>query len=85
MAALPKNVKIVIFSYFTTNQMLCKISKLNQEARQLLNVNKESKILNLDCLNLQTPEKLKAFDESYLINFAPLINLSLNCIGKGKT
>jgi hypothetical protein len=82
MPVLSKFVKLVIFSYFTTNEMLCKLSKLNKETRQLLSDNKESLILNIDCLNLLTPGKIKAFDESYLINFAPLINLTLKREGQ---
>lgn len=78
MTTLPKYIKIVIFSYYTTNELLCKISKLNKETRHLLRDNKKSEILKLDCLNLLTPETIKAFDESYLINFAPLIHLTLN-------
>jgi hypothetical protein len=85
MPVISKSVKLVIFSYFTTNEMLCKLSKLNKETRQLLCDKKESLILNIDCLNLLTPEKLNPFDESYLINFAPLINLTLKCTGQAWT
>ena len=71
ITTLPNNIKIVIFSYFTTNKMLFKISKLSKGTRKFLDENKESKILNIDCLNLITPETIIAFDESFLINFAP--------------
>ena len=63
--------------------MLCKISKLNKGTRQLLSVNKESKILNINHIIIQAPETIKAFEESYLINFAPFINLTLKCKGEG--
>ena len=79
MPILPKSIKIVIFSNFTTNFLFCKISKLDKVTRQLLSDNKESQILKISHINLQAPESIKAFDESYLINFAPLINLTLKC------
>ena len=85
MPYIPKFVKLEIFSYFSTNELLCKISKLNKATREHLSDNKESLILNLDRLNLITPGKLKAFDESYLINFAPFVNLTLKCDGEAHT
>ena len=62
--------------------MICMISNLNKGNRQLLSENKESEILELNCLHLLTPEKIKAFDESYLINFAPLIDLTIKLEGQ---
>ena len=44
---LSNNIKLVIFSFFTTNEMLCKISKLSKATRQLLSDNKKSEILQL--------------------------------------
>ena len=85
MPVLPKFVKLEIFSFFSTNELLCKISKLNKTTRFNLRDNKESLIINLDCLNLITPGTLKAFDESYLINFAPFVNLTLKCDGEAHT
>jgi hypothetical protein len=79
---LPKYVKLVIFSYLTTNNLLFKVSKLNHQTRELFREYKESSVLGLKSLNLLTPEKIIAFDESYLINFAPLINLTLKCEGQ---
>ena len=81
---LSNNIKLVIFSFFTTNEMLCKISKLSKATRQLLSDNKKSEILQLECINIESPEEIKAFDDSYLINFAPMINLTLRCKGQGK-
>ena len=81
MPGFSKNVKLVIFSYFTPNEMLCKLSKLNHETRQLFSDNKESSILDINCLNLQAQDNLIVNDESYLINFAPLINLTLKSAG----
>ena len=83
MPVLPKSIKIVIFSYLTANELLCKISKLSKKTRQLLSDNKESQILQLSYINLRVPDAIKAFDDSYLINFAPLINLTLKCSGQG--
>jgi hypothetical protein len=77
LPTLSNNIKLVIYSYFTTNELLSKISKLNKGTRQLLSENKESQILKLNFINLRAPETIKAFDESYLINFAPFINLTL--------
>jgi hypothetical protein len=82
MPVLGKNVKLVIFSFFSTNELFCKISKLNKATRQHLTEKKECLILNLDCLNLLAPGKIMGFDESYLINFAPMINLTLKCEGQ---
>jgi hypothetical protein len=45
LPTLSNNIKLVIFSYFNTNELLCKISKLNKGTRQLLSENKESQIL----------------------------------------
>jgi hypothetical protein len=73
----------VIFSYITTNELFCKVSKLNKGTRQLFSDSKESQILKLNHINLRAPETIKAFDESYLINFAPLINLTLKSKGQG--
>ena len=83
MPILPKSLKIVIFSFFKTNELFCKISKLDKGTRQLLSDNKESQILKLNHLNLLAPETIKEFDESYLINFAPSINLILKCEWQG--
>jgi hypothetical protein len=81
MPVLPKFVMLEIFSFFSTNELLCKMSKLNKATRQLLSENKDSLILNLEDLNLLSPGNVKPFDESYLINFAPFVNLTLKCEG----
>ena len=44
-ATLSNNIKLVVFSFFTTNEVLCKISKLNNVTRQLLSDYKRSEIL----------------------------------------
>jgi hypothetical protein len=79
---LPKYVKLVIFSYLSANNLLFKVSKLNHQTRELFREYKESSVLSLKSLKLLTPKKIIAFDESYLINFAPLIDLTLKCKGQ---
>jgi hypothetical protein len=82
MPTIPKFPKLVIFSYFTTMEILCKFSKLDKATRKHIFDNKESEILKLDCLYLLAPESIKPFDESYLIDFAPSIHLTLKCKGE---
>ena len=82
MPVLSKSLKLEIFCFFSTNELLCKISKLNKATRQHLSESKKSLILNLKALNLVSPGNVKQFDESYLTNFAPFINLTLKCEGE---
>ena len=81
MPTIPKFPRLVIFSYFTTMEILCKFTKLDKATRKHIFDNKESEILKLDCLYLLAPESIKPFDETYLIDFAPSIHLTLKCKG----
>ena len=42
LAALPKNIKLEIFSFLSTNELLCRYSKVSKGMRQLLADNKSS-------------------------------------------
>ena len=81
MPVPPQSPKLVIYSYLTTMEILCKISKLDRATRKHVYENKASEIVKLDCLYLLAPGSIKPFDESYLINFAPKIHLTLKFEG----